>query len=300
MGCRARSASGCVANDGGAAPLAPYRPRVPPVFVFADVHDHYDRLFDLLVAAGLVDPVTHARLRGDVRVVSLGDLGHFGERGSAGSRLCYQAVRAGWVDLVLWGNHDRAVIDGAHEFSGYQRPDGDVVMLVRALHAQGRMPLAHAAHGHLLTHAGLHRRFAHQAEMERVDKADPEQVAAYINDLAAREMPGENAALWDAIGETRGGPEGAAGGILWRHWAEPLHDAFPQICGHTSANDVRARRLGVDEDTPNALDALAGDEPLHACLDVGTPRNGRLAGMWLPSRELVEVRRPDWGVTALG
>jgi hypothetical protein len=268
------------------------------MFVFGDVHDHYDRMFDLLVEQGLVDPVTHQRLRPDVEVVQLGDLGHFGEAGSAGARMCYQAVRDGWVDIVLLGNHDRAALDG-NDFSGYRAADPDVRQLMLSLKHTGRLQLAHAAHGHLLTHAGLHAAFAEQ-EGVPCDKSDPQQVAAFLNALWRQQTPGANAGIWDAVGETRGGPEGAPGGILWRHWTEPLYDAFPQICGHTTGVDVRARPLSEDEDVENAYEALAEDpRPLHVCLDVGTPRNGRLTGMWLPSRRLAEVRRPDWGVTAL-
>jgi hypothetical protein len=125
-------------------------------FVIGDVHGHLDRLEALLKQEAflvwceecqgggqLVDghhPADNdfgwdydykdcdkcgglgwSRERKEVTIVQLGDLGHFGADASpTGDTLCYKYVTDNrWADIVLWGNHDRALVDSQHIFNGY-------------------------------------------------------------------------------------------------------------------------------------------------------------------------------------
>jgi len=72
----------------------------------------------------------------------------------------------------------------------------------------------------------------------------------------------------DAIGVRRGG-HSLAGGILWRDAIEPLAP-IPQVFGHT-------RHAKVTQ---------YGDS---WCVDIGEKDGEALAGIWLPSLEIVEV-----------
>jgi hypothetical protein len=56
--------------------------------------------------------------------------------------------------------------------------------------------------------------------------------------------------------------------------------------------------MGSPADHPDPRALIASGAPAHVCVDVGQVDNGRLAGLWLGSREIVLVDRPDWGVTA--
>jgi hypothetical protein len=285
------------------------------VFAIGDVHGHFDRLEALLLKAGLVDRCDHcdgtgevwepqaeeypehtlmvecgncygegwARVGGPDRpiVVQLGDLGHFGVTGSpTGDLLCWQQGLI-WLDVILWGNHDRAVFDPvAHSFTGYVSPGRETKDLMDLAYETEQLRVAYAAHGYLLTHAGLHKQWKHQKGVSFA-KDDPEALAAWLNeedrkyldDGAPRADP--NAiALVAAIGYQRGG-RAPAGGVLWRDASESLYDGFPQVFGHTKGGKIRQYQNKAGHTS--------------YCVDLGSPDNGRLAGAWLPDLEFVEV-----------
>lgn len=275
-----------------------------PVFVIGDVHGSLDRLEALLRKEGIVDvcpkckgggddspsdPFANVnmcdecdgdgitRLRNDVVVVQLGDLGHFGSSSdpygkmipgsSMSDLLCYQYGQK-WLDVVLWGNHDRTVIDKYHEFTGYIPPPVETFRIMQALRDEGRLVLAYSAHGFLFTHAGLHAQFKYNEVPEGV-KTNPAYLAKYIN----KNLDLERNGIVDAISRKRGGASDY-GGILWRDASESLYPEFRQVFGHTSKPKIRRYQNQAGE---------------SYCIDVGDKDNGRLAGIWLPSEEIVEV-----------
>lgn len=250
-----------------------------------DSHGHHDRIEALLTQEGLLDGDT--RLRPEVTLVHLGDVGHYGHGGSpTGDALTLDAVRR-WFDVVLWGNHDRAVLESAHIFGGFQHPSREVVALLRGMRDDGKLRLAYAAHGFLLTHAGLHADFADQ-DIPAQLKADVVEFVEWLCDNDAKDRtvqdsrggpeadwpPRDFFAIRDAIGHNRGGWS-KSGGVLWRDASEPLYTGFRQVFGHTSGPVVRTY--------PSVL----GDS---YCIDVGDKDNGRLAGLWLPSETIVGVQ----------
>lgn len=260
--------------------------------VIPDLHGHHDRLIALLGQEGLLGPCPDcdatgdrpdgmcARCHGDgvvrtqrdsVEVVLLGDVGHFGAREvGVGDLLCWQAARD-LADVVLWGNHDRAVVDPLHEFSGFLAPHAEVRSIIDDLRADGRLRLAHHASGHLLTHAGLAPQAA--AQLSTSARQSLAGCVAELNALDGRPHPAV-----DAIGPLRGGERSAWGGILWRDWREDIDDRWPQICGHTRAELCRTRP-----------DAVQRTVHTHWCLDVADQHNGRLTALWLPELKLAQV-----------
>lgn len=244
--------------------------------VIGDVHGHLDRLEALLVQEGVVH--NDERVNHEIEVIQLGDLGHFGGSSGtpSGDGLCYAAALDGWIDLLLWGNHDRAVVDSIHAFSGYQKPDPEIIHIMKILESVGTLRMCAARHGFFISHAGLHAGFKDQ-DVGDVDKDDPIAVATYINNLEKQERPGLNSAIWDAVGRSRGGPS-PYGGILWRDFEEKLWRGFPQVFGHSASRKHNVRKDG------------------HSwCIDIGgkgghyDPDGNTLAGIWLPEQEIVQV-----------
>jgi hypothetical protein len=224
------------------------------------------------------------RINHDVEVVQLGDLGHWGDGGSpTGDKWCWE-VAPDWLDIVLWGNHDRALVDKTHSFKGYQHP-GEVKVLVDEMYRSGRLRMAHHAHGYLLVHAGIHLGFKRHFEGYKADlaaeklngldqaklaylrdrQAQPHEAAEYLEARATRKQFG----LLDAVGGARGG--GASeGGVLWMDWTQEKHlrgDPFKYICGHTRGDDFRQDQWG------------------NWCVDLGSKDNGCLGGLWLVEGE---------------
>ena len=242
-----------------------------PTLVIGDVHGHHDRLTALLEQEGMLN-----REDDDERqVIQLGDLGHFGEGSRSRDLLAYE-LTSSLVDVILWGNHDRAVVDENHQFAGYKRPAPEMVHIMRRMEAEGQLKMAQACHGYLLTHAGLHAAFKHQKVPKGLDPFDPYQVADWINTLAKVDDD-PNKGIIDAINHRRGG-SAQAGGILWRDIEESLYRGFPQVFGHSAS---KARQVRV----------MDGES---FCLDIGgkndDPQGNCLAGIWLPERKIVEVR----------
>lgn len=240
------------------------------VFIIADTHGHTNRLKALLKQEGLIND-DDFRIDDGVETIQLGDLGHYGSETKARDREIWELAPQ-WIDTFLWGNHDRAVVDGRHYFNGYQTPFPETVESIRKAITEGRLRLAHEAHGFLLTHAGLHAAY-------KYNKAPQESVLAtsdWLNECNDMDSQNEDfLAIRDAISSSRGG-RAVAGGILWRDASESLHKPYRQIFGHSAKDKVRTYQTGK---TGNSF-----------CLDIGSQFNGRLAGMWLPSEKIAEVK----------
>lgn len=242
-----------------------------PTLIIGDVHGHYDRLYELLRAAGVID-VRGKRVDHDTEVIQIGDLGDCSEDSRAGDLACWELVRDRVIDLVIWGNHDRAVFHPGHFFSAYGEPIGATTEIMSSLVEEERVVIAAHRHGHLITHAGLDDEWR-----QREPRLDLETAADLAETLVAIESDTSHkfVAVIDAIEPLRGGHD-PVGGVLWRHCGRPGDPAqlvgVPQIVGHTKGEDVRR------------------DERGNWCIDIGTRRNGRLAALRLPSMEVVEIR----------
>jgi hypothetical protein len=229
------------------------------VLAIGDVHGHVDRLRALLEQEGIID-WTGKRIRDDVTVVQLGDLGHFGQDTKDKDLQAYQLANDA-IDIVLWGNHDRACVDSRHAFAGYSPP------FVEACDEMAKLGSAHvlayAAHGYLLTHAGLH------------PSALPDE--EYTDEVKVAEVlcEGGDTTAVNAVSRSRGG-RSMFGGILWRDADEDLDSGFRQVFGHTA-------RYGE-------VLTYDADEGTSYCVDVGNKTNGKLAGIWLPSERIVQVQ----------
>ncbi|MDA4132528.1 MAG: metallophosphoesterase [Thaumarchaeota archaeon] len=247
-----------------------------PTLVIGDCHGHLDRLEALLKQEGIIQDCPYSgltRINHDVCCVQLGDLGHYGYDTGARDRSIWGAAPS-WLDVILWGNHDRAVWDGRHHFGGYSPAFPETFDIIKACEKEGKLRLAHEAHGFLLTHAGLHAAYKH-------NKAPQDSAAATVEWLLAREAEDsqdeEFLAIRDNIGARRGG-RATAGGILWRDASESLYPAYRQVFGHSAKDESSTRTYQSKE---------AGDS---YCIDVGNKYNGRLKGMWLPECKVVEVK----------
>lgn len=289
-----------------------------PTLVIGDVHGNFDRLEALLKQEGIVTtcpdcdgsgdtpdldmcPACNGdgfrRTNFDVEVVQLGDLGHFG--GSTGSpggdMLCYQYADR-WLDVMLWGNHDRAVIDPHHVFSGFEPPERTIIHLMHLLYAKDKLKLAHTAHGFLITHAGLQAGWKQQKGIE-FERDDPEAFCDWINDNDW--WPNENdrpvtdsaksaMAVRDAISVKRGGWS-PTGGILWRDQEEKLYDGMKQVYGHSAQRDNRfvVQKYGYTPSKVTGPKTVAGHDAFN--IDIGSKYAAHLGAVWLPERRLVRV-----------
>jgi hypothetical protein len=242
--------------------------------VIGDCHGHLDRLEALLRQEGVLDDCPDSgvvRRNHDVEVVQLGDLGHYGINDQDRDRSIWMAAPH-WLDVILWGNHDRAVIDGRHFFQGYQRPFPETLDLVKAALKSGKLRLAHEAHDFLLTHAGLHSKYKYN----KAPQENATEIAAWLNERENEDSQDKDfVAIRDAISYTRGG-RSSHGGILWRDCSESLYKPVRQIFGHSSKDKVRTYQAGKMGDS--------------FCVDVGNQFNGRLAAIWLPDETVVEVK----------
>lgn len=232
-----------------------------PTLVIGDVHGHADRLQELLEQEGIVEG--RERTDRDCEVVQLGDLGHFGVDTQARDYEAYVQAQQ-WIDVVLWGNHDRGPIDPDHHvFVGMGQPWPETAQIRDRLEREGRLRLAHASHGFLLTHAGLHPTYLPDGK-----RRSAEELAAWLESTYPRIR------AIDGVATKRGGLD-PAGGILWRDDREELEASVKQIFGHTSREWIRAYR--TDAGGPSY------------CIDIGNKNNGKLAGIWLPEERVVTV-----------
>lgn len=294
------------------------------VFALGDVHGHLDRLEALLKRAGIIGecptcmgqgdilPIKVdlpkiavldmcpncqgdgiARISNDVTVVQLGDLGHFGQENRTGDELCYHySYKHNWVDIVLWGNHDRAVIDNGHAFRGFMPPSSTTKNIISALMSENRYRLAYEAHGFLLTHAGLHKAFYYN-DVDDELKHDPAAFADWINEAIDPEIGDKNQmGVRDAIGMHRGGGS-RYGGILWRDVREKLYMPFRQVFGHSADSEHMIRYCWEKNNSRHKKDVeiwkrAHGQDPSY-CIDIGGREGSHLAGIWLPSEEIVTI-----------
>jgi hypothetical protein len=219
-------------------------------FIIGDVHGAVDKLWALLVKAGV-----EKMRESNVEVIQLGDLGHFDENSQERDIATYFLAQQ-TLDILLWGNHDLACFYPAHSFVGYKQPEP----LAYLLHSRLQRRWAYAINGTLLTHAGLSAYHG-----ERFEGMTAEQIADIINE---DESAVDN--VRNDINTLRGGIH-PAGGVVWRDAREALWMGVPQIFGHTSREEIRVYgwRGGSD------------DNPISLCIDVGNKHNGSLAGCWL-------------------
>lgn len=324
-------------SEDPAPSLASESNEIIPTLVIGDIHGHLDRLEALLKQEGLHDyceacggegviessfvdadqGVIHnfvdcvdcegdgwTRTNKPAEVVLLGDIGHFGKDGSSTGDLMTWRAAVLWADVILWGNHDRALVDPAHTFGGYMRPGPEVLHWIGRARWEGKLKLAHSSHGYLFTHAGLHGAFRDQKIPEFIKK-DPKEFAAWVNafenpdDFSAQDLPDRDVlGVVNSIGYKRGGRQ-QCGGILWRDIEEKLYDGFPQVFGHSADHEKHSVRYC--ERTWHTR------EPYHFaehslnkasyCVDVGgkgaNPGDNCLAGVWLPEGRVVRIDLPD-------
>jgi hypothetical protein len=300
-----------------------------PTLVIGDLHGHLDRLEALLKQEGLLDHCDHcdgtgqiwepctfpgtqceyscdhdrwidcancdgdgwARTAKPARVVLVGDLGHFHQNGSPTADLLTWKAGLNWADVILWGNHDRACIEEWHAHKGYLKPRPEQYQIFEEARAQGKLKLAYASHGFLITHAGLALAFRQQRVHHSV-KEDPESFVEWINEVEHPNAKCTEAQLGvrDAIGSRRGG-RSKVGGILWRDVNEKLYP-FRQIFGHSADHKYRSvQYCGKSAHVRNK--DLAYFENLSYCIDIGGPDEVPgarcLAGIWLPEERIVRV-----------
>lgn len=290
--------------------------------VIGDIHGHLDRFELLLMQEGLLDRchgcdghgeiyasqgggwvecgICHGdgweRVRRDeVEVVLVGDIGHFGCDGSPTGDMLTMRAALHWADVRLWGNHDRALVDAGHHFSGFMKPPPEVYHML----AMADMKLAHSAHGFLITHAGLHVAFKDQANVPPEVKSDPKVFADWINfvsDTKAQGTPSQFA-VRDAVSRQRGGPS-PYGGILWRDINEKLYTprvdsphGFRQVFGHSADREHHAvRYCAYNRHSRTPIAQI--DEPSY-CIDVGGKGvnfgDRCLAGIYLPDERIVRI-----------
>lgn len=291
-----------------------------PTLVIGDCHGHYDRLEALLIQEGILgecpacdsmgahdcptcDGDGIARINYDVEVVQLGDFGHWGaHNGSPTGDILTTKACIAWCDVMLWGNHDRALIDSAHDFRGYTKPSAEAYHLIKLAQAERKLRLAHSSHGYLFTHAGLHYAFSKQ-DLPQYLKDDADVFAAWLNINDTLWLEGHQEAvspqfvgIRDAVSRQRGGSS-HNGGIIWRDVTEKLYMGFPQVFGH-SADPQHLVRICAQKDfyrtaRSSGEDIYHGPSRLSYCIDVGgkggIPGDHCLAGIWLPSEEIVRV-----------
>jgi hypothetical protein len=196
-----------------------------------------------------------------------------------------------WADVILWGNHDRALVSKAHEFSGYIRAFPETTRFIELARDKQKMKLAHSAHGFLITHAGLHSAFRH-FPVDQGLKRDPYLFAEWINQVEPEDVEAtyEQTILRDAVSYTRGGREDF-GGILWRDINESLYFEFRQVFGHTadhSEQKVRACQATSNQRIEWRSSPLKNFSHSY-CVDIGGKDEHCLAGIYLPSEKIVQV-----------
>ncbi len=237
-----------------------------PTLVVGDVHGHFNRLEALLEQEGIIRD--GKRVNSDVRVVQVGDLGHFGHDAPPEDDYKCWAHAKEFFDKVVWGNHDRAVFDSWHQFAGYKEPFEETKSLISSLSQEGFVVYACKAHDHLITHGGLHPIYDGTHHMNQASFDSLDDFVEFINH-------NPHCKITEQISRQRGGPN-HTGGILWRDQAEKLSDRWPQVFGHSQIEEPRSYHNGM-----------------HYNIDVGGIDNGKLAGIWLPEKRIVQVKVVD-------
>jgi hypothetical protein len=251
--------------------------------VVGDVHGHHDRLQALLEQEGII---SFNQEKGgfyrnpelDVRVVHIGDIIQVDDEQAVNDEttLTY-AFRHDWINDFIIGNHDRAIVDPKHAFQGFAPPLSTVTHMIMEMINKGRYVLASAAHGFLLTHAGL---APAQKFPNMPATTDPVEMAAHLNSLDGPALLGNKyIGVINGISSSRGGRRGETGGILWRDMSDDIDTRFNQIFGHTAQT-----RTGTTVQRENAV---AKTEWFN--IDIGGKSEARLAGIWLPEKQVVRV-----------
>jgi hypothetical protein len=211
--------------------------------VIGDVHGHGDALYSLLREIGLIDAAGRRRRAG--WVIQVGDL--LDRKAAPEANLETAQLAAEALDVVLAGNHEWRLLEEC---------DGDHGAALATLANQGWPHAAAASDGWLITHAGVHPRFA--AELP----ADAAESAGEINHRWHRDSKRRaRDPLFCSVGAARGGTD-PCGGILWMHRDEwPKNHASPwgQIAGHVPQAAPRllpGPRWAIDIKSPDRLAAL--------------------------------------------
>lgn len=291
--------------------------------VIGDLHGHYDRLEALLTQEGIVGTCPDcegmgdiliaqpdntqfcdrcqgdgiARIDFDTKVILVGDVGHFGVGGSATGDLITWKAALAWTDVILWGNHDRAVFEPQHEHRGLDKGFPETLHLIKIALAEGKLKLAVEDHGFLITHAGVHPGIFNKGNLPDEIADNPSKFADWINEINAPEdfidpREGQNYhqnLVRDAISNRRGGRH-PYGGILWRDIEEALYKGFRQIFGHSADYKEYQVRYCYDHVNTRKPDLIT--DPSY-CIDVGGKgdkiEENCLAGIYLPDETIVRV-----------
>jgi hypothetical protein len=196
------------------------------------------------------------------------------------------------IDIMLLGNHEHPYFGGP-AFSGFAHY-AELQHALSLLNNTGLIQPALEVDGILLTHAGVTR------DIDRVD------VWHEGGDNKAREVANGLNTLWrnkdyahamfSCIGHTRGGAH-PLGGVLWSDYSEPKSTLFPQIFGHTVAEEWRA--IGSMHGGPTFPMTVwhDGDMPARIqtlCIDIGVGKCATaIVGAWIRDGEVevVEYRQ---------
>ena len=207
--------------------------------VVGDVHARTDALHTLLRELEVIDGKGRRRRKG--WVAQVGDLLDRKAEPEANLETAQLAVAA--LDVVLAGNHEWRMLE-----------DGENEAALDLLATRGWPEAAAASDGWLVTHAGVHPKFAESLP------ADPADCAAEIN----RRWNGKRRdrdPLFASIGPARGGDD-PHGGILWMHsdeWPKSHTTPWGQIAGHVPQPGPRllpGPRWAIDIKAPDRLAAL--------------------------------------------
>jgi Calcineurin-like phosphoesterase len=211
--------------------------------VIGDVHARADALYSLLREVGVIDARGRRRRAG--WVMQVGDL--LDRNATREANLETAHLAADSLDVVLVGNHEWRLITES---------EGEHGAALATLAGQGWPHAAAACDGWLLTHAGVHPRFA--ADL-------PPDAAACAEEIDHRwhSANGQRARdpLFAAVGPARGGDD-PHGSIFWMHSSEwPKNEKTPwgQIAGHVPQPEPRllpGPRWAIDIKAPDRLAAL--------------------------------------------
>src|SRR4051794_36130304 len=209
--------------------------------VIGDVHARAGALHSLLREVGVID--ARGRRRSSAHVIQVGDL--LDRKADPKENLATARLAAEVLDVVLVGNHEwRLLNDG----------DGDNAEALQALASRGWPHAAAARDGWLVTHAGVHPKFARDLPK------DADACAAEINRRWAAKKR-QRDPLFTAVGPARGGDD-PYGSILWLHRDEwPSKEVTPwgQIAGHVPQAEPRllpGPRWAIDIKAPDRLAAI--------------------------------------------
>lgn len=270
--------------------------------VIGDLHGHWDRLVALLEQEKIVTvdsdkPKKPIRVDYDTEIVLVGDVGHFGADVDPFDDMDTWRIATIIADTILWGNHDRAIVDRRHAFSGMFVGSYHLDSLFAPALYQGKLKFAHEAFGHLITHAGLHDAVV-KFETLKPYISDAATCAAWINgealseDIELDQNEEFRSRFINNIGFRRGGGS-QFGGILWRDIEEKLYDGFPQVFGHSADHKCRKVRYCYKQSSTRSLQQYLKETDAQPsfCVDVGgpneTPGAQTLAGVYLPEGKVV-------------